>query len=88
MCLKKMEMLVFIQYHRRREGGHALLLVHELDYRVKKYIKEARKVGIPIDTTVVMASGEAVVRKTDKYLLKEKRTVDQLMLRSLGPNHF
>ena len=39
---------------------------HELDDRAKKYIKEARKVGTPIDTTVVMASGEAIVRKTDK----------------------
>ena len=43
----------------------------ELDDRVKRYIKEVRAAGTPIDTTVVMASGEAIVRKTDKNLLKE-----------------
>ena len=36
---------------------------YELDDRVKKYIKEARKVGTPIDPIVVMASGEAVARR-------------------------
>ena len=50
----------------QKKRRRPLLLGHELDDRAKKYIKEARKVGTPIDTTVVMASGEAIVRKTDK----------------------
>ena len=50
----------------QKKRGRPLLLGHELDDRAKKYIKEARKVGTPMDTTVVMASGEAIVRKTDK----------------------
>ena len=54
-----------------KKRGRPLLLGNELDDQVKSYIKDARAAGTPIDTTVVMASGEAIVRKTDKNLLKE-----------------
>ena len=54
-----------------KKRGRPLLLVSELDDRVKCYIKDARAAGTPIDTTVIMASGEAIVRKTDKNLLKD-----------------
>ena len=54
-----------------KKRGRPLLLGSELDDRIKCYIKDARAAGIPIDTTVVMASGEAIVRQTDKNLLKE-----------------
>ena len=54
-----------------KKRGRPLLLGSELDDQVKCYIKDARAAGTPIDTTVVMASGEAIVRKTDKNLLKD-----------------
>jgi len=46
-------------------------LGNELNDRVKRYTKEVRAAGTSTDTTVVMASGETVVRRTDKNLLKE-----------------
>ena len=49
----------------QKKRGRSLLLVNELDDQVKRYIKEVRVAGTPIDTTVVMASGEAIVRRTD-----------------------
>ena len=55
----------------QKKRGRPLLLGNELDDRVKKYIKDVRAAGTPIDTTVVMASGEAIVRRTNKMLLKE-----------------
>ena len=55
----------------QKKRGRPLLLGNELDDRVKKYIKGARAVGTPVDSTVVMACGEAIVRRTDKNLLKE-----------------
>jgi len=55
----------------QKKRGRPLLLGNELDDRVKKYIKDARAVGTPVDSTVVMACGEAIVRRTDKNLLKE-----------------
>ena len=54
----------------QKKRGRPLLLGNELDDRVKRYIKDVRAAGTPIDTTVVMASGETIVR-TDKKLLKE-----------------
>ena len=54
-----------------KERGCPLLLGSELDDQVKAYIMDARVAGTSIDTTVVMASGEATVRKTDKNLLKD-----------------
>ena len=54
-----------------KKRGRPLLLGSELDDQVKCYIKDARAAGTPIDTAVVMASGEATVRKTDKNLLKD-----------------
>ena len=44
---------------------------NKLDDRAKTYIKDVQAAGTPIDTTVVMASGEAIVRRSDKMLLKE-----------------
>ena len=55
-----------------KKRSHPLLLGSELDDQGKCYIKDARVVVTPIDTTVVMTSGEAIVRKTDKNLLKDK----------------
>ena len=55
----------------QKKRGRPLLLGDELDERVKRYIKDVRAAGTPVDTTVVMASGEAIVRRTDKKLLKE-----------------
>ena len=49
-----------------KKRGGLLLLGRELDDQVISYIKDARAAGTPIDTTVIMASGEAIVRKTDK----------------------
>ena len=54
-----------------KKRGRPLLLGSELDDKVKSYIRDARAAGTPIDTTVVMVSGEAIVRKTDKNLLKD-----------------
>ena len=74
-----------------KKRGRPLLLGNELDDQVKCYIKDARAAGTPIDTTVVMASGEAIVRKTDKNLLKENggpiditKTWAKLLLSRLG----
>jgi len=47
---------VFVHSLPQKKRGRPLFLGYELNNHVKKYLKEARKVGTPIDTTVVMAS--------------------------------
>ena len=44
-----------------KKRGRPLLLGSELDDQVKCCIKDARAAGTPVDTTVVMASREAIV---------------------------
>ena len=45
----------------------------ELDEQtiIKSYIKDVREKGGGIDTTVLIASAEAIVKKVDKNLLKD-----------------
>ena len=47
------------------------MLGSELDEQVKSYLKDVREKGGGIDTTVVIASAEAMVKKVDKNLLKD-----------------
>ena len=48
-----------------------MLLGSELDEQVKSHIKDIREKGGGIDTTVFIASAEAMVKKVDKNLLKD-----------------
>ena len=43
-----------------KKRGRPLLLGSELDDKVKSYIRDARMAVTPINTTVVMVSGEAI----------------------------
>jgi len=47
-----------------------LLIGDELDEQLKLYVRELRARGAGIDTTVLIACGEAVVSRIDKKLLK------------------
>ena len=69
-----------------KKRGRPLLLGSELNDQVKCYIKEIRAVSGPINTTVVMASAEAIVRRTDKNLLKQNisKTWAKSLLSRLG----
>ena len=52
-----------------KKQGRPLLLGAELDARVQQYIKEMRKNGVVINTSVVMAAAEGVVMHHDANLL-------------------
>ena len=62
---------ILIQSLPSKKRGRPLLLGSELDEQVKSYIKDIREKGGGIDTTVLIASAEAMVKKVDKNLLKE-----------------
>ena len=62
---------ILIQSLPSKKRGRPLLLGSELDEQVKSYIKDVREKGGGIDTTVLIASAEAMVKKVDKNLLKD-----------------
>jgi len=68
----------------QKKRGRPLLLGNELDDRVKRYIKEVRAAGTPIDTTVVMASGEAIVRTEDGGLINIRKSWAKSILSRRG----
>ena len=52
-----------------KKRGRLLLLGAELDAKVQQYIKEMRKNGVVINTSVVMAAAEGIVMHHDANLL-------------------
>ena len=62
---------ILIQSLPSKKRGRPMLLGSELDEQVKSYIKDVREKGGGIDTTVLIASAEAMVKKVDKTLLKD-----------------
>ena len=56
---------------RKRKQGRPLLLGNELNRQVQAYIKYLRERGTAVNTTVVMASAEGIVKSKDANLLKE-----------------
>ena len=55
---------------RKKEQGRPLLLGNELDMQVREYIKYLRERGTAVNTAVVMASAEGIVKSKDANLLK------------------
>ena len=55
----------------KKKQGRPLLLGNELDRQVQDYIKYLRERGTAINTSVVMASAEGIVKSKDANLLKE-----------------
>ena len=56
---------------RKNKQGRPLLLGNELDKQVRDYIKYLRMRGTAVNTAVVMASAEGIVKSKDANLLKE-----------------
>jgi len=54
-----------------KKRGRPLLLGSELDEQVKAYIKDVRGKGGAIDTTLVIACAEAIVKRVNNKLLKD-----------------
>ena len=55
---------------RKKKQGRPLLLGNELDMQVREYIKYLRERGTAVNTAVVMASAEGIVKSKDANLLK------------------
>ena len=55
----------------RKKTGRPLLIGEELDAQVQQYVKNARKRGLAINTSVVIAAGEGIVMAHDANLLAE-----------------
>ena len=53
-----------------KRRGRPLLIGDELDEQLKVYVRELRARRAGIDTTVLIACGEAIVSRVDKKLLK------------------
>ena len=45
----------------RKKQGRPLLLPDALDHQVQEYVKDLRKRGLPINTSLVVAAGEGIV---------------------------
>ena len=56
---------------RKKKQGRPLLLGNELDKQVQDYIRYLRERGTAVNTAVVMASAEGIVKSKDANLLKE-----------------
>ena len=56
---------------RKKKKGRPFFLGNELDVQVREYIKYLRGRGTAVNTAVVMASAEGIVRSKDANLLKE-----------------
>ena len=55
---------------RKKKQDRPLLLGNELDIQVREYIKYLRERGTVVNTAVVMASAEGIVKSKDANLLK------------------
>ena len=70
---------------RKKKQGRPLLLGKELDRQVQDYIKYLRERGTAVNTSVVIASAEGIVKSIDPTLLKKKmRMVKILILEPLN----
>ena len=55
----------------RKKTGRPLLVTEELDTQIQEYIKELRKRGLAINTSIVIASGRGIIMNKDANLLFE-----------------
>ena len=55
LMLKKLE-----NCHIKKQG-RLLLLADAMDHQVQEYVKDLRKCGLPINTSLVVAAGEGIV---------------------------
>ena len=55
----------------RKKTGRPLLIGEELDQQVQQYIKDSRKRGLAINTSVVIAAGHGIVMAHDANQLAE-----------------
>ena len=51
--------------------GHPLLLGEEMDVQVRAYISELHANGCPVNTAIVIATGQGIVKDYDSNLLSE-----------------
>ena len=56
-----------------KKRGRPLLLSEEMDKQVRAYISELRANGCPINTAIVIATGQGIVKDCDSNLLSENR---------------
>lgn len=56
----------------RNKTGRPLLIGEELDVQIQQYIKDLKKRGLAINTTVVIAAGNSIVMAHDANQLVEK----------------
>ena len=55
----------------RKKTGRPLLVIEELDTQVQEYIKDMRKRGLAINTSIVIASGRGIIMNKDANQLFE-----------------
>lgn len=57
---------------RKKKQGRPLLLGNELDKQVQSYIKYLRERGTAVNTAVIMASAEGIVKSKDAQFIKRE----------------
>ena len=70
----------------KKKRGRPLTL-RDLDDKVQQYIKALRKAGTPVNSRVILAAAEGIVKATDRTLLLENGGHIKLTLDWTGPTH-
>ena len=60
-----------VQELARKKTGRPLFVTEELDTQIQEYIKDLRKRGLAINTSIVIASGRSIIMNKDANLLFE-----------------
>ena len=60
-----------VQELARKKTGRPLLVTEELDTQLQEYIKDLRKRGLAINTSIVIANGRGIIMNKDANLLFE-----------------
>ena len=63
--------MIAIQELLHKKTGRPLLVTEELDIQIQEYIKELRKHGLAINTSIIIASERGIIMNKDAYLLFE-----------------
>ena len=70
-----------------KKTGRPLLLGAELDTQVQEYIKNVRRRGLPVNTTVVIGSAKGILMYKDANLLADNEKGAKIEL-STGQNTY
>ena len=74
--------MIAIQELLHRKTGRPLLVTEELDIQIQEYIKELRKHGLAINTSIIIASERGIIMNKDAICFL--KMVVELINKGLG----